>query len=300
SLLPPAAAPSSPVGWRPAPPDPRASPHCACARLGPSPPLPRAAKLIKFCWEKEGGKQGRCPAPPTVPPSPPPPPPPGSGVREPGSAPPARRGGGRPLRGARARSSRARAVGISLPSLQSRSAAAAAAAAAAAWAAVPPPPSLRPPAPHPRGTMQFMLLFSRQGKLRLQKWYVPLSDKEKKKITRELVQTVLARKPKMCSFLEWRDLKIVYKRYASLYFCCAIEDQDNELITLEIIHRYVELLDKYFGSVCELDIIFNFEKAYFILDEFLLGGEVQETSKKNVLKAIEQADLLQEKLDSLL
>uniref|UniRef100_A0A8C6Y8I5 AP-1 complex subunit sigma-2 n=1 Tax=Naja naja TaxID=35670 RepID=A0A8C6Y8I5_NAJNA len=144
------------------------------------------------------------------------------------------------------------------------------------------------------GKMQFMLLFSRQGKLRLQKWYVPLSDKEKKKITRELVQTVLARKPKMCSFLEWRDLKIVYKRYASLYFCCAIEDQDNELITLEIIHRYVELLDKYFGSVCELDIIFNFEKAYFILDEFLLGGEVQETSKKNVLKAIEQADLLQE------
>ncbi|CAH2219651.1 AP-1 complex subunit sigma-2 isoform X1 [Pelobates cultripes] len=99
--------------------------------------------------------------------------------------------------------------------------------------------------------MQFMLLFSRQGKLRLQKWYVPLSDKEKKKITRELVQTVLARKPKMCSFLEWRDLKIVYKRYASLYFCCAIEDQDNELITLEIIHRYVELLDKYFGSVSQ-------------------------------------------------
>ncbi|XP_047230903.1 AP-1 complex subunit sigma-2 isoform X3 [Girardinichthys multiradiatus] len=145
--------------------------------------------------------------------------------------------------------------------------------------------------------MQFMLLFSRQGKLRLQKWYVPLSDKEKKKITRELVQTILARKPKMCSFLEWRDLKIVYKRYASLYFCCAIENQDNELITLEIIHRYVELLDKYFGSVCELDIIFNFEKAYFILDEFLLGGEAQETSKKNVLKAIEQADLLQENID---
>ncbi|MEQ2189874.1 hypothetical protein GOODEAATRI_029891, partial [Goodea atripinnis] len=83
-------------------------------------------------------------------------------------------------------------------------------------------------------------------------------------------------------------------RYASLYFCCAIEEQDNELITLEVIHRFVELLDKYFGSVCELDIIFNFEKAYFILDEFLMGGEIQDTSKKSVLKAIEQADLLQE------
>merc|ERR1712055_1253891 len=87
---------------------------------------------------------------------------------------------------------------------------------------------------------------------------------------------------------------IVYKRYASLYFCAAIDVGDNELIALETIHRYVELMDKYFGSVCELDIIFNFEKAYFMLDELLLGGEVQETSKKNVLKAIAAQDLLQE------
>ncbi|KAH9629529.1 hypothetical protein HF086_015859 [Spodoptera exigua] len=73
-----------------------------------------------------------------------------------------------------------------------------------------------------------------------------------------------------------------------------MEQEDNELLTLELIHRYVELLDKYFGSVCELDIIFNFEKAYFILDELVLGGELQETSKKNVLKAIAAQDLLQE------
>lgn len=46
--------------------------------------------------------------------------------------------------------------------------------------------------------------------------------------------------------------------------------------------------------MCELDIIFNFEKAYFMLDELVLGGEIQETSKKNVLKAIAAQDLLQE------
>lgn len=63
--------------------------------------------------------------------------------------------------------------------------------------------------------MQFMLLFSRQGKLRLQKWFVAHPEKTKKKIIRELVTAVLARKPKMCSFLEWRDLKVVYKRYSS-------------------------------------------------------------------------------------
>ncbi|XP_021099863.1 AP-1 complex subunit sigma-3 isoform X2 [Heterocephalus glaber] len=164
--------------------------------------------------------------------------------------------------------------------------------------------------------IQFILLFSRQGKLRLQKWYTTLPDKERKKITREIIQIILSRGYRTSSFIDWKELKLVYKRYASLYFCCAVENQDNELLTLEIVHRYVELLDKYFGnhfsipkrfirinwlifqsSVCELDIIFNFEKAYFILDEFIIGGEVQETSKKTAVKAIEESDMLQETLE---
>ncbi|XP_028987560.1 AP-1 complex subunit sigma-3b isoform X1 [Betta splendens] len=142
--------------------------------------------------------------------------------------------------------------------------------------------------------MRFLLLFSRQGKLRLQKWFLPTLERDKKKITREMTAMVLARPPRTCNFLHWKDLKIIYKRYASLYFCLAIEDKENELLALEIIHRYVELLDKYFGNVCELDIIFNFEKAYFILDEFLMGGEVQETSKESVNRCIEASDMLQE------
>ena len=116
-----------------------------------------------------------------------------------------------------------------------------------------------------------MLLFSRQGKVRLQKWYSPLSLKEKKKIMRELIATILSRKSKMCNFLEYKETKIVYKRclytlysnylmqhfkyrYASLYFCSAVEQSDNELLSLEVIHRYVELLDKYFGSVSQHNI----------------------------------------------
>ena len=87
--------------------------------------------------------------------------------------------------------------------------------------------------------IQYMLLFSRQGKLRLQKWYNPIGMKEKRRTTRELITMILSRKPKMCSFLEYRDQKIVYKRYASLFFCVAIDNNDNELLTLEIVHRYV-------------------------------------------------------------
>lgn len=96
------------------------------------------------------------------------------------------------------------------------------------------------------------------------------------------------------------DSKIVYRRYASLFFIAGCASTDNELITLEIVHRYVEQMDKYYGNVCELDIIFNFQKAYFILDELLLAGEMQESSKKNVLRVISAQDSIEDTEVSLI
>jgi AP-1 complex subunit sigma 1/2 len=111
---------------------------------------------------------------------------------------------------------------------------------------------------------------------------------------REITASVLARQAKMCNFLEWKDKKVVYKRYASLYFIACIDKDDNELITLEKIHLFVEVLDRYFGNVCELDIIFNFHKAYYIVDELFIGGQLQETSKAEVLRICATMDDLME------
>lgn len=92
---------------------------------------------------------------------------------------------------------------------------------------------------------------------------------------------------------------MVYKRYASLFFIAGVDKEDNELIALEEIHLFVEVLDRYFGNVrdssstgltrlmaqvCELDIIFNFHKAHYIIDELFVGGHLQETSKAEVLR----------------
>ena len=60
--------------------------------------------------------------------------------------------------------------------------------------------------------------------------------------------------------------KVAYRRYASLFFVVGISASDNELITLEIIHRYVEVLDRYFGNV-SLPIIFIFVWVH-------LGGDL--------------------------
>ena len=82
-----------------------------------------------------------------------------------------------------------------------------------------------------------MILFSRQGKVRLQKWFHAIADKDRKKISRDIVNIVLQRRPKMSNFVDFMGHKIVYKRYASLYFCCAVDQDDNELEVLEVIHR---------------------------------------------------------------
>ncbi|CAN7108412.1 AP-1 complex subunit sigma-1 isoform X1 [Brassica rapa] len=144
------------------------------------------------------------------------------------------------------------------------------------------------------GSIHFVLLVSRQGKVRLTKWYSPYTQKERSKVIRELSGVILNRGPKLCNFVEWRGYKVVYKRYASLYFCMCIDAEDNELEVLEIIHHYVEILDRYFGSVCELDLIFNFHKAYYILDELLIAGEIQESSKKTVARIISAQDQMVE------
>ncbi|TGO60612.1 hypothetical protein BCON_0034g00480 [Botryotinia convoluta] len=134
--------------------------------------------------------------------------------------------------------------------------------------------------------IHYLILLSRQGKVRLAKWFTTLSPKEKAKIIKDVSQLVLARRTRMCNFLEYKDSKIVYRRYASLFFIAGCASTDNELITLEIVHRYVEQMDKYYGNVCEL--------AYFILDELLLAGEMQESSKKNVLRVISAQDSIED------
>ena len=65
---------------------------------------------------------------------------------------------------------------------------------------------------------------------------------------------------------------------------------------LEFIHLFVEVLDQYFGSVCELDLVFNFYKVYQILDEMVVGGEVMETSKLIINRAMKSADYYEWKI----
>ncbi|CAK5275119.1 unnamed protein product [Mycena citricolor] len=95
------------------------------------------------------------------------------------------------------------------------------------------------------------------------------------------------------NFVEFRNFKVVYRRYAGLFFCVCVDANDNELAYLEAIHFFVEVLDTFFDNVCELDLVFNFYKVYAILDEIFLAGEIEETSKEVVLSRLEELEKLE-------
>jgi AP-2 complex subunit sigma-1 len=141
--------------------------------------------------------------------------------------------------------------------------------------------------------IRFFLLQNRQGKTRLSKWYIQTSsgataspEVEKARIEAECHRLVTARDKKYTNFIEYNSYKLIYRRYAGLFFTIAVDVSDNELSYLETIHLFVELLDSYFSNVCELDIVFNFNKVYSILDEFMLAGEMEETSKREILDRV--------------
>jgi hypothetical protein len=61
--------------------------------------------------------------------------------------------------------------------------------------------------------------------------------------------------------------------------------RQNELAILEFIHALVETLDRYFENVCELDIMFNLEKAHFVLDEMVMNGCILEVRRAACCRA---------------
>jgi AP-2 complex subunit sigma-1 len=154
-----------------------------------------------------------------------------------------------------------------------------------------------------------VLLQNRQGKTRLSKWYLPpaamgsaggsmpmstvQSEHEKVRIENEVHRLVTARDKKYTNFIEYNSYKLIYRRYAGLFFTIAVDASDNELSYLETIHLFVELLDSYFNNVCELDIVFHFNVVYSILDEFILTGEMEETSKREILERVKLLEKLE-------
>ncbi|AAZ13432.1 clathrin assembly sigma-adaptin protein 3, putative [Trypanosoma equiperdum] len=138
-----------------------------------------------------------------------------------------------------------------------------------------------------------VIIINMVGKIRLLNVYekeIPLS------VQQELVQRVHSlisrRGADLCNFVdnfrEWPtpDTRVVYRHYATLCFVFVVDSSESQLAILDLIQVFVEVLDRTFENVCELDLIFHSDKVQLLLMEMVMGGMVLETSREEVLRAV--------------
>jgi len=140
--------------------------------------------------------------------------------------------------------------------------------------------------------IKFVVLVNKQGQTRLARYYEERDNSGEDRTVQEadIVRKCLMRGEQQCSFFEYKEYKIAYRRYASLFFVIGADDDENELAVLEFIHALVETMDRHFDNVCELDIMSQLDKAHYIVDEMIANGCVMEMNKNLVLEPLGALD----------
>merc|ERR1712190_628480 len=90
------------------------------------------------------------------------------------------------------------------------------------------------------------------------------------------------------------DHKIIYSHFATLYFIFVVDSAESELGILDLIQVFVQVLDSCFENVCELDLIYHFDRVNYILDEIVMSGMVLGTNADTVVQAVKETKALEQ------
>lgn len=137
---------------------------------------------------------------------------------------------------------------------------------------------------------QFVLCLNRQGKIRLEKWYNDTSLEERGPIIGKVFQCVQNHVRKDTSNIipfEYK-YKLVFKQYNGLFVIIGIEESDNELVFLQSIPVFIKVLDTYFDTVSEMDLIFEFPILYKVLNLMFYKGEIIELNQDKLLTKLKE------------
>lgn len=144
-----------------------------------------------------------------------------------------------------------------------------------------------------------VLIFNNDGLPRLLKFYTQVDIQTQQLLLQQIHKLVIQRSNTQCSFLSppplldnenYSDLKIIYRHYATLYFVFVVDEQESELGILDLIQVFVEVLDKCFANVCELDLVFGWQVLETCLEEIVQGGMVIDTNIRNIVNAVDEAN----------
>ncbi|XP_028994439.1 AP-4 complex subunit sigma-1 isoform X1 [Betta splendens] len=191
--------------------------------------------------------------------------------------------------------------------------------------------------------IKFVLMVNRQGQTRLSRYYQPVELNRRATLEADVVRCCLSRKKEQVPEVNTTcGLYTLEPRSATVLclptvFVCGVQRlqtglpsvrgpvhcgrcdrlrasitchvSQNELSIYELVHNFVEVLDKYFSRVSELDvsfhltnssflkttgfvlqIMFNLDRVHIILDEMIQNGHIVETNKSRILAPLTALD----------
>ncbi|XP_071962849.1 AP-4 complex subunit sigma-1-like [Antedon mediterranea] len=138
--------------------------------------------------------------------------------------------------------------------------------------------------------IKYFYIIGKQGRTRLSRYYENVPLKSRTALESDVHRNILTRTKDQCLFFNYQDYKIVYRRYSSLFVILAVDEEENEVASLEFIQLFIETLNKYFEGVNEMDILYNLEKIHIILDEMIVNGYILETNMAKILQPIQIMD----------
>ena len=139
------------------------------------------------------------------------------------------------------------------------------------------------------------IIINNYGKVRFLKFYNYMTEEQQQKVIRDLYNLTSKRTIRSSnifaipqSFFNEDGLKAISRVYATLNFICVIDENENELFIHSMIQSYVEVLDKCFENVCELDLVFNSDRCHYILNEFIQGGIILQTDTSEIIRLLQE------------
>ena len=78
--------------------------------------------------------------------------------------------------------------------------------------------------------LSFVLMVNKQGQTGLAQYYERFSKMDERcALESEVIRKCLSRTETQCSFYEYRGYKVVYRRYASLFFIVGVEGEERRV-----------------------------------------------------------------------
>ncbi|KAF4660203.1 AP-3 complex subunit sigma-2 [Perkinsus olseni] len=152
-----------------------------------------------------------------------------------------------------------------------------------------------------------VLVFNNTGKTRLARFYTGLPLPRRQPLIDRVYRLLKARPDDRCCCVVPEDLselsdgrkssgdrklRVLYRHFATLYFAFIVDETESDLAILDLIQVFVQALDFAFDTVCELDLVYHFDKANYVLDEVVMGGMVLESNIDTIQMALREASKL--------